>query len=110
MSFLNDVMPVLTKFGCNAGACHGKARGQNGFQLSLLGFDPNFDYESLVMESRGRRIFPFAPQKSLLLEKPFEEISIEMILMEFTVCTKRERDFEAGMIAEATMGRMTMER
>ncbi|MDC0261595.1 DUF1549 and DUF1553 domain-containing protein [Planctomycetaceae bacterium] len=70
IDFENDVMPVLTKFGCNAGACHGKARGQNGFQLSLLGFDPNFDYEALVTESRGRRVFPFAPEKSLLLTKP----------------------------------------
>ncbi|MBD3674682.1 MAG: DUF1553 domain-containing protein [Planctomycetaceae bacterium] len=70
VDFENDVMPVLTKFGCNAGACHGKARGQNGFQLSLLGFDPNFDYNSLVKESRGRRVFPFAPEKSLLLAKP----------------------------------------
>ncbi len=70
IDFENDVMPVLTKFGCNSGACHGKARGQNGFQLSLLGFDPNFDYEALVTESRGRRVFPFAPEKSLLLTKP----------------------------------------
>ena len=70
VDFENDVLPVLTKFGCNAGACHGKARGQNGFQLSLLGFDPNFDYNSLVKESRGRRVFPFAPEKSLLLTKP----------------------------------------
>ena len=70
VDFENDVMPVLGKFGCNSGACHGKARGQNGFQLSLLGFDPNFDYDSLAKESRGRRVFPFAPEKSLLLQKP----------------------------------------
>lgn len=70
VDFENDVMPVLSKFGCNTGACHGKARGQNGFQLSLLGFDPNFDYDSLAKESRGRRVFPFAPEKSLLLLKP----------------------------------------
>ena len=49
------VMPVLTRFGCNAGACHGKQRGQNGFQLSLLAFDPDFDFDSLTKESRGRR-------------------------------------------------------
>jgi hypothetical protein len=70
VDFENDVLPVLTKFGCNQGACHGKARGQNGFQLSLLGFDPNFDYDALAKESRGRRIFPLAPQQSLLLQKP----------------------------------------
>ena len=44
LHFELDVMPVLTAAGCNAGACHGKSRGQNGFQLSLLGFDPDFDY------------------------------------------------------------------
>jgi len=64
-----DVVPILTKFGCNAGACHGKSRGQNGFQLSLLGFYPEFDYEALTREGRGRRIFPAAPEESLLLKK-----------------------------------------
>jgi hypothetical protein len=73
VDFENDVMPVLSKFGCNSGACHGKARGQNGFQLSLLGFDPNFDFESLTKESRGRRVFPFSPERSLLLQKPSGE-------------------------------------
>src|SRR5687767_11570113 len=65
-----DVLPVLTAVGCNAGACHGKQRGQNGFQLSLLGFDPDFDHASLTREARGRRIFPAAPLQSLLLQKP----------------------------------------
>jgi hypothetical protein len=64
-----DVEPVLTRFGCNAGACHGKQRGQNGFQLSLLGFDPASDFEALTREARGRRIFPAAPENSLLLLK-----------------------------------------
>jgi hypothetical protein len=64
-----DVEPVLTRFGCNAGACHGKQRGQNGFQLSLLGFDPTSDFEALTREARGRRIFPAAPEHSLLLLK-----------------------------------------
>ena len=66
----NDVLPILSRFGCNAGACHGKARGQNGFQLSLLGFDPEFDHAALTEEARGRRIFPAAPEQSLLLRKP----------------------------------------
>ena len=70
ISFENDVLPVLTVHGCNAGACHGKQRGQNGFQLSLLGFDPDFDYAAIVLQSRGRRVFPAAPEESLLLEKP----------------------------------------
>jgi hypothetical protein len=70
VSFELDVLPVLTKAGCNAGACHGKARGQNGFQLSLLGFDRDFDYTAIVEEARGRRVFPAEPQRSLLLLKP----------------------------------------
>ncbi len=68
--FVNDVIPVLTKFGCNAGGCHGKATGQNGFKLSLLGFDPSGDHDALVKEARGRRVFPAAPERSLLLTKP----------------------------------------
>lgn len=64
-----DVEPILTRYGCNAGACHGKARGQNGFQLSLFGFDPDFDIDELVHDARGRRIFPGAPDQSLLLLK-----------------------------------------
>src|SRR5262249_23719453 len=51
------------------GACHGKARGQNGFGLSLLGFDPAFDIDAIAHEGRGRRIFPPAPEQSLLLLK-----------------------------------------
>lgn len=64
-----DVQPILTRYGCNAGACHGKARGQNGFQLSLFGFDPDFDIDELVHDARGRRVFPGAPDQSLLLLK-----------------------------------------
>ena len=70
VSFVNDVVPVLTKAGCNAGLCHAKAGGgQNGFQLSLLGFEPLEDYEHLVLEGRGRRLFPANPDRSLLLMK-----------------------------------------
>ena len=67
--FITDVVPILTRLGCNSGGCHGKASGQNGFKLSLLGFEPELDYESLVAESRGRRLFPSSPQQSLLLLK-----------------------------------------
>ncbi len=70
VSFPSDVMPILTKLGCNSGGCHGAADGQNGFKLSLFGFQPEEDYEHLVLESRGRRIFPAAPEKSLLIQKP----------------------------------------
>lgn len=69
VTFEADVQPLLTRFGCNAGACHGKSRGQNGFALSLLGFDSDFDFEALVREGRGRRIFPADPAGSLLLRK-----------------------------------------
>src|SRR3954469_5059501 len=69
VSFELDVMPILTAKGCNQGACHGKARGQNGFQLSLLGFDPDFDYAALTQQARGRRVFPAAPERSLVLQK-----------------------------------------
>jgi Protein of unknown function (DUF1549)/Protein of unknown function (DUF1553) len=69
VSFELDIVPILTRLGCNAGACHGKARGQNGFQLSLLGFYPDFDYAALTQEARGRRVAPSAPETSLLLKK-----------------------------------------
>ncbi|WP_422923049.1 DUF1549 domain-containing protein [Singulisphaera sp. PoT] len=68
-TFERDIVPILTRAGCNAGACHGKARGQNGFALSLLGFDSDFDYAAIVNEARGRRVFPAAPDQSLLILK-----------------------------------------
>ena len=69
ISFDHQVVPVFTKAGCNAGSCHGKLSGQNGFRLSLLGFYPHDDYNYLVKEDRGRRLFPAAPANSLLLKK-----------------------------------------
>ena len=70
MSFVNDVVPILTKASCNSGACHAKAgNGQNGFRLSLLGFEPRDDFEHIVKEGHGRRVFPAAPDQSLLLLK-----------------------------------------
>lgn len=69
VNFPNQITPVFTKFGCNGGGCHGKSGGQNGFALSLLGFEPAEDYEHLVKEARGRRLFPAAPDRSLLLTK-----------------------------------------
>lgn len=67
--FGTDVVPILTKLSCNSGGCHGKATGQNGFRLSLLGFEPEFDYEAIVKESRGRRLSMASPDHSLLLTK-----------------------------------------
>ena len=69
VNFPNQVVPVFTKLGCNGGGCHGKSGGQNGFRLSLLGFEPTEDYEHLVKEARGRRLFPASPTRSLLLLK-----------------------------------------
>ena len=69
INFANHVVPVFTKLGCNSGGCHGKIQGQNGFRLSLLGFDAEFDYANLLKEGRGRRVFPAAPESSLLLTK-----------------------------------------
>ncbi|HKX60937.1 MAG TPA: DUF1549 and DUF1553 domain-containing protein [Verrucomicrobiae bacterium] len=69
INFANQVVPIFTKAGCNGGGCHGKSAGQNGFRLSLLGFEPTEDYEHLVKEARGRRLFPGAPERSLLLLK-----------------------------------------
>jgi hypothetical protein len=69
LNFANDVIPLLSRFGCNSSACHGKAEGQNGFKLSVFGFDPVGDYAALTKESRGRRVFAAAPEHSLLLAK-----------------------------------------
>lgn len=74
INYANEIVPIFTKLGCNAGGCHGKSGGQNGFKLSLLGFYPDQDYEWLVKEHRGRRIFPAAPEYSLLLTKPTNQV------------------------------------
>ena len=70
VSFLRDVLPALSKAGCNAGACHAKPDGQNGFRLSVFSYDPKSDYAEIVKENRGRRIFPAAPDESLIIKKP----------------------------------------
>src|SRR5262245_15001111 len=68
-TFERDIQPILTRAGCNAGACHGKARGQNGFALSLLGFDPAHDYDAIAKDAGGRRVSRLRPAESLLLGK-----------------------------------------
>ncbi len=75
INFPNQIVPIFTKLGCNSGGCHGKASGQNGFKLSLLGFEPDVDFTSLVKEARGRRLFPAAPEQSLLLTKAAGQIA-----------------------------------
>jgi hypothetical protein len=70
VSFRNQVESILTKSGCNSGACHGAAAGKNGFKLSLRGYDPEADYFTITRQARGRRIAPDDPARSLLLLKP----------------------------------------
>jgi len=69
-SFRNHVQPVLAKAGCSSGACHGAAAGQNGFRLSLRGYDDQGDYLALTRHALGRRIIPSDPGRSLMLLKP----------------------------------------
>ena len=69
-SFLNDVVPILTRQGCNQGACHGKGAGQNGFRLSLRGYAPESDHRWITREFNGRRIERASPEMSLFLRKP----------------------------------------
>src|SRR5579871_5147508 len=70
VSFRNDVMAVLSKSGCNQGACHGNQNGKNGFKLSLRGQDPEFDFGVLTRGTLGRRANLLSPRDSLLLLKP----------------------------------------
>jgi hypothetical protein len=74
VTFERDIQPILTRAGCNAGACHGKARGQNGFALSLLGFDADFDFDAIVKDARGRRLFTANQEYSLFLRKASGEV------------------------------------
>ncbi|WP_231749240.1 DUF1549 domain-containing protein [Tautonia plasticadhaerens] len=68
-NFEADVVPIFTKYGCNGGGCHGKADGQNGFHLSLFGYDPERDYRAITREAGGRRLSTLDPDESLLLRK-----------------------------------------
>lgn len=69
VSFTLDVMPIFMRAGCNAGGCHGAARGKDGFRLSLFGFDAEGDHFRLTREQPGRRINLALPEESLLIEK-----------------------------------------
>lgn len=77
LSFRNDILPILSRAGCVNGSCHAKQGGQNGFQLSIFAYDPKEDYRQIVHEARGRRIFPAAPEESLLLLKATQTIDHE---------------------------------
>ena len=69
-SFRNDVLPVMTKVGCNSGPCHGAAAGKNGFKLTLRGYDPETDYLTLTHQALARRTERMEPAQSLILLKP----------------------------------------
>ena len=69
VDFANDMLPLLSKLGCNSGGCHGKSNHASGFKLSVFGFDPAADFDALVKDDRGRRIFPASPEFSLFLRK-----------------------------------------
>ncbi len=73
-SFKLDVMPVFMREHCNTGECHGSARGQDGFMLSLFGYDPDGDYHRITREMNGRRINLAIPEESLLVEKSIESV------------------------------------
>jgi hypothetical protein len=75
--FVRDIEPLLSKAGCNAGTCHGSAKGKNGFKLSLRGYDPDFDYQALVNDLSGRRINRVKVEESLMLLKPLAEVPHE---------------------------------
>jgi hypothetical protein len=76
-SFRQEIEPILTRLGCNQGACHGKLAGQNGFRLSLRGYAPEMDYRWLTEDVTGRRIDPSSPEESLLLTKPLGQVPHE---------------------------------
>jgi hypothetical protein len=69
VDFATEIVPILSRLGCNSGGCHGKQGGQNGFQLSLFGFDQEFDHDAIVKLARGRRVSVAAASNSLLLMK-----------------------------------------
>ena len=70
VDFDTQVVPILTKAGCNAGACHGSAVGRGGFKLSLYGGNPGADYDAIALELESRRVNLTTPTESLLYMKP----------------------------------------
>jgi hypothetical protein len=77
VSFVRDVMPILSKTGCNQGTCHGAQKGRNGFKLSLRGYDPAWDHEQIVDDIAGRRVDRKEPANSLFLLKPTQGVAHE---------------------------------
>ncbi len=111
-NFKNDVIPVITKVGCNQGACHGALSGKNGFKLTLRGYDPDLDYDTLTRQSEGRRVDLEEPARSLMLLKPtmaiphgggrrFDTKSVEYKILSGWIAegTPRPRDDDAQVTA-----------
>ena len=73
-SFVKDIVPIFTKFGCAGSNCHGSIRGKAGFKLSLFGYEPSLDYQAIVKASDGRRVNLDNPEASLILKKPTFQI------------------------------------
>ncbi len=74
LEFTEHIQPILYKSGCNAGACHASQYGKGGFVLSVMGFDPAADFESMTRSARGRRLSPTVPERSLLLLKATAQV------------------------------------
>src|SRR6185436_16628945 len=77
IGFVRDVMPIIARVGCNAGTCHGSAKGKEGFKLSLRGYDTDFDYGALINDLGGRRFNRVDPAGSLMLQKPAGQVPHE---------------------------------
>ncbi len=77
VSFVRDIMPTISKAGCNAGTCHGSAKGKNGFKLSLRGYDAEFDHRAFIDDLSGRRFNRADPGQSLMLLKPTQGVPHE---------------------------------
>src|SRR5687768_6548879 len=77
VSFRHDVMAVLSRGGCNMGACHGNQNGKNGFKLSLRGEDPDFDWHSLTRDTQARRVNVVDADASLMLAKAIAAVPHE---------------------------------
>ncbi len=75
ISFQNEIVPIMSKVGCNTGSCHGAARGKDGFRLSLYGFDPEGDYFRLTREIPGRRIDLAIPEECLFISKATGQVA-----------------------------------
>ncbi|MFO0825646.1 MAG: DUF1501 domain-containing protein [Gemmataceae bacterium] len=97
--FSRHVVPLFSRLGCNAGACRGSVKGQNGFRLSLFGANPTLDHSLLLREFAGRRLNPFEPEKCLLLLKAEDlgatgmlERTIVMVLGEMGRTPKINKD------------------